>query len=497
MPKAKHPIAQCAAQFAGPWAIQRGYALGSVMAALGAAMEEHGPQGPRADWLTEELKASGGFTWYLNPDGSTVSSLDQEFTTRIQQGAIAIVPLQGVMSKDAPAWLQRYGITSIRRFTADITRAAEDARVERIVIDAYTPGGMVYGTELASRAVRDAAQKKAVITHVNDLCASAGVYATVHSTRIMMGSRQASIGSIGTMTTVMNDQKFWSDWGIEWRDIYATDSKDKNAAYNEAVEGNTAKMVAELDKLNILFTGTVREARAGKLAAEEDVCTGKMYVGAEAVTCGLADGFATLQECIALTLPAKTDGEDIPPARSPDTQSIQTMSKIKEAALAVAAFFGFSKPTTEPNAEQLEQANAALKEAGIEGATMVTASTAKQLDELPTLRQQVAELEQKLDASQNALTSAQAEVAKANAEAEKVKETITATLKEHGVELAADADPVAVACTTLKEWAGKAGDQHTASEASAPDGKVSKTYPSLKLAASKGLRSTTEGAAAK
>lgn len=469
-------------QAAGLWAVAARYPLASAVAGIA----QQAAQGPPTANFNERLRSTGGFTSYINPDGDQVSCLEEDYSGKIKQGAIALIPLHGLMWKGAPDWYQLFDVVNTTRVENDVRMAAQDPRVAAIIIHANSPGGMVYGVEQLSLAVQQAAAVKPVTTYVDDLMASAAVFATAHSTSIVAGGNATEVGSIGTMTTLVNDDEYWAKYGVKWIDVYATASTEKNAAWREAREGDTTKLVAEqLDPLNAIFLATVKAGRGAKLQQDATGAplNGRMYVGQAAVQVGLVDGMATLQHTIAQAR-----------ATNPNTP----MSKLSKLAGFVASLTGLFQDKSAPTAEEIAEANQSLATEGITGVKLVTTqqqeeaatqadmlqSASEQRDALQAeverltaeLEQHVAqrtEMETTLQAAQNALAQATA--------------AATTAAQECGLDVPEGASALNVVIAALK---AKPGATHTGTSRQGDDKPDADTeaYPSLAAAKSAGIK---------
>lgn len=494
MPRNKHiahrSAPQGAALFAGVWAIDPRFPLKARLQNLDQQIST--PLAEDDDQYIREMKATNGFTSYVNPDGTEVSSLDREAGELIQPGAIAVIPIHGVMLKSCPDWYQYYGFTSTARATTDISNAAADDRVTSIVLNVYTPGGMVYGAEALSEAVKAAATAKTVTTHVSDLCASAGVFGTAHSTSILLSGRTTEMGSIGTMASVVNDDEFWKEYGIEWIDVYASDSTEKNAAYNEAREGKTAKMVANLDAFNAVFLATVREGRAGKLADPEPL-TGAMYVGEAAIAAGLADGYASIEQIIQMARQQADQADNVPqPQNRKQPNAMSVTAKLAAIASAITAFFT-NKET--PSAEEIAQFNATIKTDGITGATLVTNDVVTAAARVPALEAELATAQQEAqritaerDQALATATNAQAALATAQAATTEITGALEAIATEHAIEAAEGSTVAQTVLAKAKEWAKLPAATHAGGTRNSDPKTAPKESKSIQAARDAGIK---------
>lgn len=423
------------------WAIDGSYPVAAVLQTLGEHSE--------GDVSAEQLRSSGRFHHYVNPDGQVVSSMETDFSRRIQQGAVAVIPVKGIMVKECATWMEYYGLCGTERVARDIDRAAADERVKEIVCIVTTPGGDISGIENLDRTVMAAAKRKKVTGFFDSMACSAGYWGFAHCTTIVADGTTTQVGSLGVMTTIEDDSAFWKALGIEIKDIYDATSQDKNADYRAALAGDIKPVQDRLAPLKAAMVAAVTDGRKGLIdRGREDVLTGKVYSGNDAKAFGLIDRIDSLKAVLHEAITPNTTPQTPPP----QPQATTTTMKWKEIAAAVKQLF---TGKTTLATEDLKELNDELKASGI-SAVVVTAEQAAELAGLAALKEKAA----KVDGLQ-----AQADSAAKDLEA------VKATLKECG--LTADAGKeLEVALARLKS---KPGAAHTGTTVTAPD-KEKKTW---------------------
>ncbi len=207
---------------------------------------------------------------------------------------IAVIPIAGpLMKADNCGDL---GTASMRDY---IRMAAGTASVKAILALVDSPGGTVDGTEAVANEFRaaSAAGKKTVCV-VDGMCCSAAYWIGSSCDEVYATDRTNMIGSIGTACTIYDDSKYLENKGIVLREVYATDSKDKNQAFEEARKGDPKRLVQEmLDPLNNEFTSSVKQRRGAKLNTQETL-SGKVFLAADAQKHGLIDGIMPISQII-------------------------------------------------------------------------------------------------------------------------------------------------------------------------------------------------------
>ncbi|MGZ5532858.1 MAG: S49 family peptidase, partial [Methylomonas sp.] len=90
-----------------------------------------------------------------------------------KSGAIAVIPVYGVLTQRPPQNISGPGATSTAQIAQAVKAAANDSNVAQILLDFDGPGGSVYGTLEAGDEIYKARQQKPVIGIANSMAASA------------------------------------------------------------------------------------------------------------------------------------------------------------------------------------------------------------------------------------------------------------------------------------------------------------------------------------
>lgn len=168
-------------------------------------------------------------------------------------------------------------------------------RIVGILLFINTPGGYIHRIDTLSQTISDSVKPTAA--YITGMCCSAGQWISSPCRRIFSASQMDLHGSIGTMSSFMDDRKFWEEMGITWTDIYATASTKKNNVSREAEKGNFEPLVAELDYLTEIFHKAVSANR--KIAmSEESPFDGSDFFTPEAIRLKLVDQYGTLADAL-------------------------------------------------------------------------------------------------------------------------------------------------------------------------------------------------------
>lgn len=297
----------------------------------------------------------------MNLEGRALGDIFSE----VPAGSIAAIEVRGVLTKngyfDEYEWKRVPGMALIGQI---ITEADKSPNIAGILLIIDSPGGTVDGTESLANQVRNS--KTPVLAFVDGLAASAAYWVASQANAVVLSGETSEVGSIGTMIQLVNADGFFKRWGLDVHRINATKSTDKNRSVLEAKEGKYELIRSELlDPVNEVFLKSVREGRKGDInLKQENVLTGKLYLGTNAIKVGLADAIGSHQLAIEElgkiqegkgSRSAALEGERLINANDSDLsfikQSGHTMKiKFKSTLAALSAFFG-GEPDAEGNHE--------------------------------------------------------------------------------------------------------------------------------------------------
>mgnify|MGYP006921379568 CR=1 FL=1 len=280
------------------WCVDLDFAMRAEPHVREALMNRHAIRIPAQDRVqikqTDSLDENGKLTCLV----ALSDVVAAEGKPRANSGTalnIALIPLKGVISKEAQPC---DSTPSTKEVAAWINQANADPNISAIVLVVDSPGGSVDGTEELAQVV--AASQKPIVAWGDGLIASAAYWISSQASELYINQKTTSwVGSIGVISTVINMQKKLEAEGVTIAMVRDSTSVDK-AKLNpyEAISPEVlAEHVASLDSIKSTFVNYVKQGRGEKLSAN-DVFTGKLYNGQDAVKNGLADKVGTLQDAV-------------------------------------------------------------------------------------------------------------------------------------------------------------------------------------------------------
>ena len=186
---------------------------------------------------------------------------------------------------------------AIASVAGPIEKAFSFSKLPTVAIVINSPGGSPVQSHLIFRRIRQLAREKEKRVYVfcEDIAASGGYFLALAGDEIY-ADPSSIVGSIGVISASFGLNKFIERFGIERR-VHAT-GRDKGAL--DPFQPERPEDVARLQELqrdiHQVFTGAVRERRAGKLVgSEKELFSGAFWSAGRAVELGLIDGLADLR----------------------------------------------------------------------------------------------------------------------------------------------------------------------------------------------------------
>jgi serine protease SohB len=206
---------------------------------------------------------------------------------------VAVIRLQGVIASGSrlggPGGLNDAGLAAM------IERAFKRGRPAAVALQVNSPGGSPAQSSLIAARIRRLAEEKRIPVHafVEDVAASGGYWLACAADDIWVDETSV-VGSIGVISAGFGFPDLISRWGIERRVHTAGTSKSMLDPFRPEKAEDVAKLDRLLNQLHETFKSHVASRRGTRLSSETDLFNGEVWVGAEAVRLGLADGIGHL-----------------------------------------------------------------------------------------------------------------------------------------------------------------------------------------------------------
>lgn len=212
---------------------------------------------------------------------------------------VAIIPVLDTLVNRG-AWLDsRSGLTSYEGIAAQLRAAGSDPEVRSVLLDISSPGGEAAGMAGLADLIRSVRQTKPVTAFVNDMAASAA-YGIASAANEIVISPTSIVGSIGVVMLHADRSGELAAQGVKPTLIFAGSHKVDGNPFEPLSDAVRADLQASVDAHYRQFLDTVAQGRGRKLTADMARATeARTFIGAEAISLGLADRIASFDEVLA------------------------------------------------------------------------------------------------------------------------------------------------------------------------------------------------------
>ena len=237
------------------------------------------------------------------PDANrfTGSARRTDGTTSMMRTAdgVAIIPVLDTLVNRG-AWLDsRSGLTSYEGIAAQLRAAGQDPEVRSVLLDISSPGGEAAGMAGLADVIRSVRQTKPVTAFVNDMAASAA-YGIASAASEIVISPTSIVGSIGVVMLHADRSGELAAQGVKPTLIFAGSHKVDGNPFEPLSDAVRADLQASVDAHYRQFLEIVEQGRGLRFnAAMARATEARTFIGAEAISLGLADRIASFDEVLA------------------------------------------------------------------------------------------------------------------------------------------------------------------------------------------------------
>lgn len=203
------------------------------------------------------------------------------------QPHLGVVAVEGVIASDAPA--------NAERIISGLQRAWEAEQTEAVVLHINSPGGSpvqsqrIYAEIMRLRETGD----KPIIALVEDIGASGAYYIAAAADEIA-ASPASLVGSIGVIYAGFGFDRAIDSLGVERRVLTAGENKAFLDPFKPLDEDTTAFWQEVLETTHQQFIDDVVAGRGERLSDNDDIFSGLIWSGEQAIELGLIDRLDSL-----------------------------------------------------------------------------------------------------------------------------------------------------------------------------------------------------------
>jgi len=202
---------------------------------------------------------------------------------KIAKTHTALVELQGIIADGETA--------SADNIVTALKSAFEDEKTEGVILRINSPGGTpvqagyIYDEILR---LREKYPETPLYAVVSDMAASGGYYVAAAADEIY-ASNSSIVGSIGVRMDSFGVVDAMEKLGIESRTLTAGEHKALLDPFSPVDEKAQQHLQAMIDEIHQQFIDAVKKGRGDRLKESDDIYTGLIWTGKEALEFGLID----------------------------------------------------------------------------------------------------------------------------------------------------------------------------------------------------------------
>lgn len=200
-------------------------------------------------------------------------------------GNAVVIPVHGVIDQHIPDSPSGGGGCDVSRLRKQLTIAAEDDSIQRVVLDFRTPGGSVTGVaETASRILN--ITDKETIAFTDDQCCSAGLWLASQCQKFYT-TGSAQVGSVGVWCAYLDMSRKMANEGVKVEAFSAGKYKLLGASWKPMTDDEKEIVQGKIDRIYSQFKSAMNEQRQ---VADKNFGNGLVFDGEQAAELGFTDG---------------------------------------------------------------------------------------------------------------------------------------------------------------------------------------------------------------
>lgn len=216
----------------------------------------------------------------------------------VRAGAVAVIPLRGVIVPRADMYTDVSGMTSLDRFRTRLREAMADDTVKAVVYTIASPGGVVDNVPETAAEIMGMRGRKPLVAVADSQAASAAYWLGVAADELIV-TPSGEVGSIGVYQAHTEYSRAMEAAGVRTSIIKAGKFKAEGNPYQPLTDEAKAAMQKRVDAYYGMFTRDVARGRGVTVdVVRGGFGEGRVVGAAEAVKLGMADRVATFDDTI-------------------------------------------------------------------------------------------------------------------------------------------------------------------------------------------------------
>lgn len=205
------------------------------------------------------------------------------------------IRLEGVISAEKYSNILSGGSVTPEEVMNQLDEAEKNPNVKAILIRVNSPGGSAAASQEIYEEIKET--EKPVVVSVSETCASGAYYIASAADKII-ANRSSSVGSIGVIMQIPNYEELYEKLGIQYKTIKQGEFKDVGSPDRPLTAEEVRLFKAQLEEIYRQFISDVAEARNMDMDKVEELATGWVFLGTEALELGLIDEIGNYKDAI-------------------------------------------------------------------------------------------------------------------------------------------------------------------------------------------------------
>lgn len=203
---------------------------------------------------------------------------------------IAVINLRGTITSTPSLFID--SVTPDDIFSL-IKAAEDDMTIRGVLIEINSPGGSVVASREIAYAVKD--MKKPTLCWMGDIAAS-GAYWVASSCDYIMADPLSLTGSIGVTASYLEFSELFEKYGVTYEQITSGERKDIGSPFRNLTEEERGKLEYITGEIFEYFLNDIKNNRNLTETQVEEITSGDIFLGKDAVDLGLIDSVGTIQD---------------------------------------------------------------------------------------------------------------------------------------------------------------------------------------------------------
>lgn len=270
-------------------------------------------------------------------------------------GAIAVLPIYGVLMQRADMMMEMSGGTSTESLSKAFRALMADPSVGTIVLDIDSPGGGVYGVQELAEEILKARGQKRVVAVANSMAASAAYWLAAPAEEIVV-TPGGEVGSIGCYMIHEDWSGAYEQAGVAPTIIQFGANKTLGTDVAPLSDEAREYLQTRVDRYGEAFVTGVAKARGvSRATVMKDFGQGKIFGAKDAVALKMADRVGTLEETL-VRLAGRAGSRSLPGAYASEPLEYDAnLGAWTASDITVTVMTGVgAEPEPEPEPEQAE-----------------------------------------------------------------------------------------------------------------------------------------------